>query len=548
MRKLFTCGLILAALLLPSLAAPTARSLTVSVDRGSEGRYDLKLLNDQVNQAYDAQKRLVDVHWTFDGTEMVVGDVEKDEDAVVALSQKLADESGFTISKNRARTFWFYRMAAEDGPAQDYFERNTRLEDTIRRLWPPAPGVAIEADGDGVVVRCSAPGFSEFLYEKTRTILAIEPVSAGVWRATWDSEGSEWSKFTSVDKALAALLRPQFDLLIQQMRDSAIFVADDTPGNAAFFAAIRGAFVSDPSYTLRETAALKFRYKSKVAVGPFPSLNDEMKADRTAREFAEAISPAIKTDIAGDHLQVQAVTQNRTAERMAVVRKLLENRNDLVITEGADHGLDIRLKPGMHLLTPIPPVDGARLAEILRERAAALKLGPVKVANAGPERAVITFATDAGAAAFRQSISYGARLTMRLVDEEVDRLDPKPGPGGECLNASYGPPVCLKPGAILTSDMVAEAKAESDDSIGQAVIIIRLTGEGRKLFAATTSAHVNERIAIVVDGVVMTAPVVREPIEGGSVQIQGNFTLQEAAELAARIVPVQGEVPLRIGF
>ena len=63
-------------------------------------------------------------------------------------------------------------------------------------------------------------------------------------------------------------------------------------------------------------------------------------------------------------------------------------------------------------------------------------------------------------------------------------------------------------------------------------IPICLDTEGAQKFGKATSENVGKRFAVILDGVVITAPVIRSPITGGSGIISGNFTSQDATDLA----------------
>jgi len=62
-----------------------------------------------------------------------------------------------------------------------------------------------------------------------------------------------------------------------------------------------------------------------------------------------------------------------------------------------------------------------------------------------------------------------------------------------------------------------------------------LTPDGTARFAEITGQNIGKRLAIVIDGQLITAPVIQSPITGGKGQITGNFTEQEAKDLAAKI-------------
>ena len=91
---------------------------------------------------------------------------------------------------------------------------------------------------------------------------------------------------------------------------------------------------------------------------------------------------------------------------------------------------------------------------------------------------------------------------------------------------------------LLTGDQVATAKAGIiDQKTGQKSYVVSLTftDEGTKTFADATTANVGKRIAIIYDGQVYSAPVVREAITGGQCQIDGMATYEEAENLASTI-------------
>jgi len=66
------------------------------------------------------------------------------------------------------------------------------------------------------------------------------------------------------------------------------------------------------------------------------------------------------------------------------------------------------------------------------------------------------------------------------------------------------------------------------------------------LFAAATRVNVGRRLATIQDGMVISAPVVREPIEGGEVEISGTFTTESANTLVRSIIAHKDDLPLKI--
>ncbi len=94
---------------------------------------------------------------------------------------------------------------------------------------------------------------------------------------------------------------------------------------------------------------------------------------------------------------------------------------------------------------------------------------------------------------------------------------------------------------ILTNADIAEARADVDPYAGLPVINLSFTEEGGAKFADCTRDNVLGLIAIVIDGVVVSAPRINEPILGGRATISGNFTVEEAERIAHGIVPPTAE-------
>jgi preprotein translocase subunit SecD len=92
---------------------------------------------------------------------------------------------------------------------------------------------------------------------------------------------------------------------------------------------------------------------------------------------------------------------------------------------------------------------------------------------------------------------------------------------------------------VVASDDIASAKAitVSVNSQPTWAIEIVLTTSGKARFAEATTAMVGKQMAIVVDGVVQSAPTVQTPITEGTVEITGDFTQEDAERLASSISP-----------
>lgn len=136
-------------------------------------------------------------------------------------------------------------------------------------------------------------------------------------------------------------------------------------------------------------------------------------------------------------------------------------------------------------------------------------------------------------------ISKGGHLQMMAVDEarnaRVDSIT-------ELEAESYGDvilpfvdnpnqKILLKAIPILDGAMLTDARAAYDQN-GQPVINFTLNAQGGKIFGDFSGKNVGNRMAVVLDNKVYSAPVIRERIGGGSGQISGGFSVQEASDIA----------------
>ena len=93
-------------------------------------------------------------------------------------------------------------------------------------------------------------------------------------------------------------------------------------------------------------------------------------------------------------------------------------------------------------------------------------------------------------------------------------------------------PLLVENQTLMTGDMVKNAQVRIGGQFNEPYVSIDLTGRGGKVFAHITEQNVNRRLAIVLDEIVRSAPSIREKIMGGSAQISGSFSHEEAADLA----------------
>ncbi|MFA7603200.1 MAG: protein translocase subunit SecD [Novosphingobium sp.] len=134
-----------------------------------------------------------------------------------------------------------------------------------------------------------------------------------------------------------------------------------------------------------------------------------------------------------------------------------------------------------------------------------------------------------------------AKLEFKLVDETALPSDVAQGiapPGSEivpCTDAGAcrgQPAIAVKRLGGIKGDQLTNAVQSTDARTNEAVVSITFDQQGGAKFAKLTTENVNKPFAIILDGKVLSAPNINEPILGGSAQISGSFTIESANQLA----------------
>ncbi len=122
---------------------------------------------------------------------------------------------------------------------------------------------------------------------------------------------------------------------------------------------------------------------------------------------------------------------------------------------------------------------------------------------------------------------------IRRVVEEKDSANSETLP---FANARPGAETSLRvmKQAVLDAADVASATTQKDPITGDNSVRVTLTEKGKERFAKLTEQSIGKRLAVIVDGKIMIAPVIRERIAGGSLVVTGNLTSKDAEELAEK--------------
>jgi len=144
-----------------------------------------------------------------------------------------------------------------------------------------------------------------------------------------------------------------------------------------------------------------------------------------------------------------------------------------------------------------------------------------------------------------------AKLEFRLVDLIADPVEVAKGnapPGSQIVpypdNPAGAPTIAVQRRVLVSGDELTDAQQGFDQSSNRPVVNIRFDGQGSRKFARVTQENTGKPFAMLLDGVVLSAPNINEPILGGQAQISGNFTVESANQLAISLR--SGKLPVAL--
>jgi len=212
---------------------------------------------------------------------------------------------------------------------------------------------------------------------------------------------------------------------------------------------------------------------------------------------------------------------------------------------------DIQVVDGNRfVLSPTPEgieqaIDNAMesAVEVVRKRIDALGTREPTIIRQGDNRIVVQVPGLQDPQALKSLLGQTAKLEFKLVDETAVPSDIVAGivpPGSEIVpfadptSASAGgvPAIAVKRLGGIKGDQLTNAQQAFDPQTNEPVVSITFNQQGGERFANLTSQNVKKRFAIILDGKVLSAPSINEPIMGGSAQISGSFDVKSATQLA----------------
>lgn len=234
------------------------------------------------------------------------------------------------------------------------------------------------------------------------------------------------------------------------------------------------------------------------------------------------------------------IVKFRDAEsRVKAAAELKTNYPDLGLTE---EQVDSRY----HLIAVIKPEAQIRMQDsavqqnitTLRNRVNELGVAEPIIQKAGIDRVIVQLPGVQDTAKAKDILGRTATLEVRMVDDERDLDAALRGQvpfGTELYEERGGSPLLVKKQILLTGEHITDAQPGFDKD-NQPAVHINLDGNGSRVFKQLTRDNIGKRMAILLieknKAEVITAPVIREEIGGGRVQISGRMTSTEARDVS----------------
>ncbi|MGH8851775.1 MAG: protein translocase subunit SecD [Casimicrobiaceae bacterium] len=236
-----------------------------------------------------------------------------------------------------------------------------------------------------------------------------------------------------------------------------------------------------------------------------------------------------------------AVRFRDSTERSKAYNEIASAFPDLLLNN-VDGGSDFKLVSGLKPEAQKRIQEGAvqQNITILRNRVNELGVAEPIVQQQGADRVVVQLPGVQDTTRAKDIIGRTASLEIRMVDDDPTAqqmaLSGQVPLGDDKLTEPSGAPILVKRQVVLTGDRISDAQPGFDGRTNEPAVHVNLDNAGARIFKELTRENVGKRMAILLvekgKAEVITAPVIREEIGGGRVQISGRMNTREANDIA----------------
>ncbi|MCL6707956.1 protein translocase subunit SecDF [Pseudomonas sp. R2.Fl] len=203
-----------------------------------------------------------------------------------------------------------------------------------------------------------------------------------------------------------------------------------------------------------------------------------------------------------------------------------DGENGLLRLRLTDEGISYRVSSAL-----------AQSTEVVRRRVDELGTTEPLIQRQGDDRIIVQVPGLQDPQRLKALLNQTAKLSFRMVDTSMpveEAINGRPPAASEVLYSVDDPavPYLVEKRALVSGENLVDAQASFNQQTNEPVVTFRFDSRGAQRFAQATQQNVGRPFAIVLDDQVISAPVIREPIVGGSGQISGNFSVEGANDLA----------------
>jgi SecD/SecF fusion protein len=261
----------------------------------------------------------------------------------------------------------------------------------------------------------------------------------------------------------------------------------------------------------------------------------------------------------GDTVSVRVTDPARLDEARTLIQGLNPNMTGSVLsvggkqyqmTEPGGGVFSLQMTDAYKTLTRQQVLDQS--IEVVRRRIDALGTKEPDITRAGEDRILVQVPGLQDPSQLKAILGKTAKMTFQLVDEQANPQAQVAPIGDEILplqsrNKNVPPEkIVVERRVLVSGDRLTDATQGFDSQTGSPEVDFRLDSVGAKQFGDVTTQHVGHRFAIVLDKQVITAPVIENPILGGSGRITGAGTAEDANNLAILLRAGALPAPLQI--
>lgn len=296
----------------------------------------------------------------------------------------------------------------------------------------------------------------------------------------------------------------------------------------------------------------------------------EIDTDKALEAMMERISNDLKESLMDQKVRFRKLEKSEgatisleltdAAGKTALDNVLKDQYPDLEIASSSprDAGQQVVLKFNEKRAVDLKKLTVEHSLETIRNRVDQFGIAEPEIVPEGDNRIMIQLPGIKDPERAKNLIGKTALLEFKIVDEENSLDEALRGNIPEGSIIAYGTredkasgqrgqvPYLLKNKTLLTGASLETAKVQISDRFGEPHVSIKFNAQGAADFDRITNENVRKRLAIVLDGVVHSAPVIQERISGGQAQITGNFTMDESRDLA--IVLRAGALPAPVNI